>query len=284
MSGHVTLFKVLCTGNSGTGKSHFLQSIQIRLQNHKINMEHEDEHQHEHQHEMYRKRTYSVDSTYGVDFFHKYFKINNNFIKIHFWDVSGSNRFKDAMKVYFDVGDCVLYFFNVDDIQSLYDLKTWSKLVHKKRIHELLNKNEDNRYKLVIGNIRDEENRVVSYKNGYKFAKSIGCDYIEFRDNKLDTHAICKKIIQNIKNTNINTITHMYTTNTCEVTLIDDCYSDSSNGDLNTNFTSTTKPLLSFFQKLIYKVLEYANCCFGRNYVSILDYDKEENIYDLSLS
>lgn len=300
---YMNLFKVLCIGNSNTGKSHFLKSIELRLKhslyskdfNHnydsksnldyvKFNTKSEEQKEKDKENEKFRQRTYSVDSTRGVDFFHKYFRIDNRIIKIHFWDICGSERFKDVMKVYFCIGDCILYFFNVDDLQSLRDLKCWSDIIDKKwnteisdeyKIHDKNNeKTKDNRYKLIVGNVQNENNRVVSYKKGYEFAKSLGCDYIEFNDTKLDTHLICKKIIKNIKKKN----DVEYHIDTLEFQLINDASESESCSD---NGSYPKKE--SVCNKLTNTILEYTNCCFDRGYLPIFK-DDNIDIYDLSIS
>lgn len=298
MFDHMKLMKVLCIGNSNTGKTHFLKSIELRLKKSihinesdsdcmsecnetKFNTKSEDEINRE----KYRKRAYSVDSTRGVDFFHKYFKINHKLIKIHFWDICGSERFRDVLKVYFCIGDCILYFFNVEDLQSLQDLKCWSEIIEKKwnmdvsdnykidkKSDEISKK--DDRYKLVIGNVQNEDYRVVSYEKGYKFAKSLGCDYIEFDDTKLATHLICKKIVSNVNKKNMD-----YYIDTLELTLLN----DDSESDGGSYKDKENENRISICNKITNKVLEYTNCCLDRGYIPIFTDDKTD-VYELSLS
>lgn len=118
-------FKILCIGDSGTGKSHFLQTIHNRL-NAKRKM---------------KPLLNSISETIGIGFCSKVFSIEEKRIKIHFWELCGQKRFSDIIETYFMNGNAILYFCDAERPKTIDTIREWKdKIVtYKMGYTEFLN-------------------------------------------------------------------------------------------------------------------------------------------------
>lgn len=215
------LTRIILVGNTNTGKSRFLKNIDKRLQIHSDyseTTETKDDNEKRHYYpsidelETFYKDTIendnilSTQNTIGVQFFHKLFLYQDKIIKMYFWDLSGMKRFRQIVYHYLNLGACVVYFFNVHDMKSFRDIKTWIELV-KERVCEkgwgddksrVGSRDKDCRYTLLIGNIKKNRERIISYDEALLFSQKHNLDYLEFHDDKETTETICRLIIKNI--------------------------------------------------------------------------------------
>ena len=213
------MFKTICIGDSNTGKTHFIQSINKRLNNQPF--EHNDSGYVRLSEHGKHSDTFCVSPTLGMDFFSKIFRYNSNYVKLHFWDLSGLSRFSETIKYYLNIGECVIYFFDVHDSYTFRSITQWMQRIdsalkvkqknndeldiytykdntHTFRHYEDDQYVKDHRYKLLIGNVRTGHRRDVEYKDAYIFAKEHGMEYIEFNDTKEDTFTICNKLVHSL--------------------------------------------------------------------------------------
>jgi GTPase SAR1 family protein len=111
-------FKILCIGDSGTGKSHFLQTIKNRL-NAKKKM---------------KPLLGSISETVGIGFCSRVFSLEEKKkVKIHFWELSGQKRFNDIIETYFLNGNAVLYFCDADNPGSIDNIGEWKNKIVRYR-------------------------------------------------------------------------------------------------------------------------------------------------------
>lgn len=290
---NIYLFKVICIGDTETGKTHFLESIQKRLINETFNKDNNsqpenDTHININTLSLYRNITYSVDSTIGVHFMYKLFYIRNKIIKLHFWEICGNPRFTDALNIYLDIGDSVLFFFDVNNLTSMYNIKKWIHTIDS-YWNKTMKDSVDKRYKLIIANVRDNNNRIIDYNTGYLFAKSLGFHYMEFHDNKQDTHLICKSILNHVVKFNKTE----YYIDDIEIKLLhDDITSGNNTLSFYTNSKSTNvynyneqinKNIQSLCETLKNNFIYYTYSCIFRKEIDYINFEKEE-IYDFSVS
>lgn len=115
-------FKIVMIGNSNVGKT----SIQNRFaDNYFSNL-----------HEM----------TIGVEFASKIMTINGIDIKVHLWDTAGQEVFRSICRSYYRGADCAIIVYDVSNVKSFYDIKTWIKD---------LRSYTDNTQWIVVGNKSD---------------------------------------------------------------------------------------------------------------------------------
>ena len=186
------LFKIICLGDTRTGKTHFLESM------HRL---------------MYCKRNNrpfvpleTIAETIGMQFYHKLFHHEDHRMKIHFWDLSGQNRFREIVQTYFSLGDMVLYFFNVSDMDSFYSVKDWMNKVHKS-IREETPKHRGHTFRpisILIGNRKN--NRIgkafadyfPSRKACMSFCNKYRLKYIEYDGSMKSIEYICSHICRDL--------------------------------------------------------------------------------------
>jgi GTPase SAR1 family protein len=118
-------FKMVCVGDSGTGKSHFLQTIHHRLNSRR----------------KMKPLLSSISETIGIGFCSKIFLIREKKVKIHFWELSGQKRFSDIIETYFMNGNAILYFCSAEHPETIEAIGEWKdKIVtYKMGYSEFLN-------------------------------------------------------------------------------------------------------------------------------------------------
>ena len=105
--------------------------------------------------------------TLGVEFVSKSYIIENNVLKFYFWDLAGSDKFKTITSSYFNNTSIFLLFFDLNNIRSFFNLKSWLCRIEKNNL--------SNNYKIIlIGNKNDLKKKVSNEEilnliNKYKF-------------------------------------------------------------------------------------------------------------------
>lgn len=96
-----SVFKIVLIGDSGVGKTSFLQ----RFCNN------------------FFKESFST--TIGVDFQVKNVQIDNRVIALQLWDTAGQERYRSITKQYFRKADCVICMYDVTSEQSFKNIRNW---------------------------------------------------------------------------------------------------------------------------------------------------------------
>ncbi|XP_063071581.1 ras-related protein Rab-7a [Engraulis encrasicolus] len=143
--------KVVMMGNSGVGKSSFMQ----RFVNHRfINL---------------------FRTTIGTDFLTKEVSVDGRSVILQIWDTAGTERFQSIGTALFRGAHCCLLVFDVASAASFSALDDW--------LHELLTqvnpRNPAEFPLLVIGNKTDQRNRQVSKEQARRWCMVTGAEFIE---------------------------------------------------------------------------------------------------------
>ncbi|KRY29794.1 Ras and EF-hand domain-containing -like protein [Trichinella spiralis] len=95
------VFKVVVAGDSGVGKTCFLD----RLCNNRFNP--------------------GIRSTIGIDFHMKILKVEDQLIALQLWDTAGQERFRSITKQYFRKADAVILMFDLVSVSSFTSVREW---------------------------------------------------------------------------------------------------------------------------------------------------------------
>uniref|UniRef100_A0A915J7T2 Ras and EF-hand domain-containing protein n=1 Tax=Romanomermis culicivorax TaxID=13658 RepID=A0A915J7T2_ROMCU len=104
-NGPERIFKVVCVGDSGVGKTCFL---------------------HRFCHNKFRQ---TFSATIGVDFQVKSLNIDGRIIALQLWDTAGQERFRSITKQYFRKADGVLLVYDVTSELSFLNMRNWMQSV-----------------------------------------------------------------------------------------------------------------------------------------------------------
>lgn len=182
------MFKVICVGDTQTGKTHFLESM------HK---------------QMYLSRDKKLEilntipETIGMQFYHKVFKCTDSTrIKIHFWDLSGQLRFRKIVEHYYTLGDAILLFFDTSNIDSLENIKLWKENVHESIKNDTLH-DDGSYYKpiyILIGNTTRTETltHMVGKHAIMRFSRKHKMKYFEYNGTKESIKTICAYLCKHL--------------------------------------------------------------------------------------
>ena len=112
-------------------------------------------------------------STIGIDFSFKILKLHGYTEKTQIWDTAGHERFRTFNDGYYRGIQGIFIVFDLTNKESFENLQYW--VARTKKLTSL-NINQI----LLVGNKADlEESRVISYDEGFQFAKKVGISYIE---------------------------------------------------------------------------------------------------------
>ncbi|XP_067106131.1 ras-related protein rab7 [Osmerus mordax] len=143
--------KVILIGNSGVGKSSFMN----RYVNHRFT-------------NMYR-------ATIGTDFLTKELSIGDSTVVLQIWDTAGTERFQSLGTPLYRGSHCCMLVFDVTSRTTFSALEVWRK--------EFLVQGEPpdpaNFPFIVLGNKTDLANREVSSKQALQWCEKIGALYCE---------------------------------------------------------------------------------------------------------
>ncbi|XP_028854610.1 ras-related protein rab7 [Denticeps clupeoides] len=143
--------KVILIGNSGVGKSSFMN----RFVNHRFT-------------NLYR-------ATIGTDFLSKEMTVDGCSVTLQIWDTAGTERFQSLGTALYRGAHCCLLLFDVTSAASFSALEGWLK-------EFLLQADPPDPASfpfLVVGNKVDLENREVTRKQAEQWCKVSGAEYFE---------------------------------------------------------------------------------------------------------
>ena len=114
---------------------------------------------------------YSI-STIGIDLQSKYYKFDNDIVKINFIDTAGQERFDSISSNYLKNVNGVLLVYDITNYDTFKKIDYWN--------NQIKNYNK-NKYSIVlIGNKIDLNNkRVVNFNDGKNLSKRINCKFFE---------------------------------------------------------------------------------------------------------
>ncbi|UJR30236.1 hypothetical protein I4U23_017774 [Adineta vaga] len=145
------MFKVAFIGDSGVGKTSFIQ--RFCTDNFKD----------------------SFSATIGVDLQVKMMNIDNRIVALQLWDTAGQERFRSITKQYFRKSDGVILVYDVASEITFRNVRAWMTSVRESA--------EDDCVVALVGNktdlCSDDEKRPVKYKDGAKLADEYGCLFFE---------------------------------------------------------------------------------------------------------
>ena len=111
-------------------------------------------------------------SSIGIDFQTKFFKFDQNKIKVNYIDTAGQEKFRAISVNYLKSAHGVILVFDITSEKTFSALEEW--------MNHLRDNNQLNIEKVLIGNKFDlEEKREVQKEDAENFAKSLGCKYYE---------------------------------------------------------------------------------------------------------
>jgi len=109
--------------------------------------------------------------TIGADFFIKSLKFPEENVKLQIWDVAGQARFQFLRATYYKGSFCGVLVFDTTIRESFGNLENWA--------HEF-QEQVGNTPMVIVGNIIDLPDRMVTYEEGKNWAESyLGAPYIE---------------------------------------------------------------------------------------------------------
>ena len=111
-------------------------------------------------------------STIGIDFKTKFFKFDEEKIKVNYIDTAGQEKFRAISLNYLKGTDGALLVYDITKRDSFQLISTW--------IDDINQNNKNNIGKMLIGNKADlESDREVSKEEGEKLAELLECKYYE---------------------------------------------------------------------------------------------------------
>jgi Ras-related protein Rab-2A len=118
--------------------------------------------------DMYSER---IDSTIGVDYSTKIFKMNDSsLVKLQMWDTAGQENFISLIRTYYkDVGGAIIV-YDVCDRRTFNRVHFW---------YNELKKNASEDYPILIVGNKIDGLRVVNSYEGQELAKELNCLYSE---------------------------------------------------------------------------------------------------------
>jgi Ras-related protein Rab-7A len=146
------LLKIIILGDSGVGKTAFLQKY---VHGHFI-MEHK--------------------ATIGADFITKELVIDDKMVTLQIWDTAGQERFQSLGVAFYRGADACVLVYDITNQKSFEDLEQWKR----EFIGQAQPEDESSFPFLVIGNKADlNENRQVSVQAGREFCNKHGLKFFE---------------------------------------------------------------------------------------------------------
>lgn len=171
-------FKTVCIGDTGVGKTHFMEIIQQKLRQKNRQVE----------------KMQPIHETIGVQFFSKMFVIDDTKrIKLHFWDLSGQRRFREVIEPYYIYGDAVLLCFDVANLYSFLSCTEWIKELKYALKDEVFRP-----YIFLMGIHKKKTKRVVTKKDIREFTRKNNTMYLEYDNTIHSAYVICDTIIRTL--------------------------------------------------------------------------------------
>ena len=142
------LMKIIIVGDSGVGKTNLL--------------------------ERYIKNEFreSNRNTVGVDFMAKKMRINNQSVKIQFWDTAGQEKYKSISSAYYKSTQGVILVYDVTSRKSFLNIGKWLQDIKEHTDNDILY--------LLVGNKTDlVKDRQVTQEEAGKYAEENNLFFME---------------------------------------------------------------------------------------------------------
>ncbi|KAJ5071690.1 ras-related protein rab-5c [Anaeramoeba ignava] len=112
------------------------------------------------------------EPTIGAAFLSQKIKVGNSMIKLQIWDTAGQERYHSLAPMYYRGSAAAIVVYDITSKDSFERAKVW--------VEELASQATSNILIALAGNKVDLENqRVVSYKEGEKYAEELGLIFCE---------------------------------------------------------------------------------------------------------
>ena len=137
----------------------------------------------------------NIQSTIGADYTSKIVQLDDEFVKLNIWDLSGQERYSSLFSVFFrDAKGCFIV-YDISKKESFDNLNKKFNLI--KNIAEFENRDIAI---ILVGNKKDlEEERKVTTKEGEEFANKMGCHFFETSaQNNENINEIFEKMLNEI--------------------------------------------------------------------------------------
>jgi Ras-related protein Rab-1A len=116
--------------------------------------------------------TDSYISTIGVDFRFRTVEVDKKTCKLQIWDTAGQERYRTITSAYYRGADAIVMVYDVTNRDSFKHVNDW--------LLEVTRYAAEDTCKLLVGNKCDlQGSRVVTMKEGFNFAETLGVDYLE---------------------------------------------------------------------------------------------------------
>jgi small GTP-binding protein len=138
--------------------------------------------------------------TIGLSHVTKEIIVDDKSIQMHMWDTAGQERYRSLVRAYYRRSHGCVIVFDVTNSSSFEGVKYW--------MEDILKKKDDKTEIFIVGNKSDFTHRQVEYNEGYEYAKSKGCSYMETSAlsgegvNELMNH-IAETIVLGVKNNDV---------------------------------------------------------------------------------
>ena len=140
------VIKLVVIGNSGVGKSAFLQ----RVSSNEFNT--------------------NIDSTIGVDFASIKIHVDNRCIKVQIWDTAGLESFKAITQKYYRGSKAAIVMFDINNYDSFKAIESW--------VHSFLIKSDElNPVVCLVGNKIDINQPAVTHNEIIEIGNKLKIDY-----------------------------------------------------------------------------------------------------------
>ena len=111
-------------------------------------------------------------NTVGVDFLAKKIKLENQSVKIQFWDTAGQEKYKSISSAYYKSTQGVILVYDVTSRQSFLNMGNWLKDIKEHTDNDIMY--------LIVGNKTDlKEKRQVTQEEAAEFSESNNIFFME---------------------------------------------------------------------------------------------------------
>nr|XP_026696430.1 ras and EF-hand domain-containing protein homolog isoform X2 [Ciona intestinalis] len=144
------VYKVVFVGNSGVGKTSFIQQF------------------------VNSSFTSSISATIGVDYQMKTIRLDAQVIALQLWDTAGQERYRSITRQYFRKADGIVVIYDVTNEKSFLAVRNWMQSVREGA--------DPSAIILLLGNKTDiatNKTRQVTPKEGAKLAEEYGAKFSE---------------------------------------------------------------------------------------------------------
>jgi Ras-related protein Rab-11A len=108
----------------------------------------------------------NTKATVGVELFHKSFKINGKFVKVHIWDTAGQERYKSMTSAYYRGAKGALIVYDITREDTFKNVENW--------FNEIRQHGEKNIALMMVGNKCDlKDQRQVEETTAFNKAETL---------------------------------------------------------------------------------------------------------------